>query len=168
MLSQCACASTSLPRCLILELFCLLRNHFRHTLRPICDASVLLCQSVLPRAVLLVTHLQFPQPPLPFLLAIRLCDHLLVIFPLHAVLFPVQISNDQHGDCERLCVQTSAEVQVGRLVVALAHASGGAHDGPDGEPAAEGNKRFFAETAPYLVKCVFIVKVAGRDVRKRS
>lgn len=49
-------------------------------------------------------------------------------------------------------------------MVALAHGTGCADDGPDGEAAAEGHEGLFAETAPYLVDGVFIVEVPSVDV----
>ena len=59
-----------------------------------------------------------------------------------------------------MCIETSAEVHVGHLVVALAHGAGCANNGPDGEAAAEGYEGLFAQTPPYLVDCVFVVEVA--------
>lgn len=45
-------------------------------------------------------------------------------------------------------------------MVAFAHTSGRADNGPRGQAAAEGNEGLFAEAAPYLVEGVFVVEVA--------
>jgi hypothetical protein len=45
-------------------------------------------------------------------------------------------------------------------VVAFTHTAGSADDGPYCEAAAEGNEGLFAESTPYLVEGVFVVKVA--------
>jgi len=146
---------------LILQLLRLLSDHVSHTLGLLSHSPRLLSHPVLPGLVFLVSHLQFPQPPVPLVHALLLRNLLLVLLALHAVLLPVHISCDQYGDCEGLGVQTSAEVHVGRLVVAFPHRAGCADNGPDGQTAAEGHEGLFAEAAPYLVEGVFIVEVAG-------
>ena len=45
-------------------------------------------------------------------------------------------------------------------MVALAHGTGRAHDGPDGEATSEGDEGFFTEATPDLVERIFIVEVA--------
>lgn len=74
---------------------------------------------------------------------------------------PVHVAGDEDGDGEGLGVEAAAEVEVGGLVVALAHGTGCADNGPDGQAAAKGHEGLFAEAAPYLVDCVFVVEVAG-------
>lgn len=50
-------------------------------------------------------------------------------------------------------------------MVAFAHAAGCADYGPDGQAAAEGDERLFAEAAPYLVEGVFVVEIAVDGIR---
>ena len=150
-------SSTSfLPRSSVLELSSILLHHLYNPLLPPAPP-----QPFLPSLVLLIPHLQLPQPPFPLLHSLPLLNQLLIFLPLNPILLPVYVARDQHGEREGLRVKSPPEIHVGRFVVALAHAPRGAYDSPHSKAAAERDEGFFAEAADEFGGAIFIVEVAG-------